>query len=170
VRKVCTAVALIVVLAAVSAIAAGKTAKRPAKITSATTYYDHKQGVAIFTGQVFVDDEEYQLHADKAYAFTEGTNGVSRLVAIGHVAMTNGTKRAYGAKVSYHKANGMVVLHGGDGQRAEVRDVAKAGEDQVVYGNKIKFWIGTEQVEVVNAEIRAPASGLGGGLKQAIGR
>lgn len=144
---------------------------RLAKITAETTYYDNKQGVAIFTGNVHACDEQYDIHADKAYAFTEGTNGVSRIIAIGHVAMTNGLKRAYGAKVSYHKKNGMVVLHSGNGVMAEVRDASK-GEDQVVTGTKIRFWIDSEQVEVINSSISAPVSGAGdfgqqlkGGLK-----
>lgn len=136
--------------------------KRPARITAATTYYDNKEGVAIFSGGVAVDDEEYQLHADKAYVFTQGTNGVSRLVAIGHVAMTNGLRRAYGVKASYHKANGMVVLHSGPGEPATVCDDSK-GEPQTVRGSKIRFWVDSEQVEVVDADITAPANGLGGG-------
>ena len=144
-------------VAETNAVAATKVEKRSAKITAANTYYDRKEGVAIFTGKVFVDDEEYKLHADKAYVFTDGAEGLSRIVAVGHVAMTNDTKRAYGAKVSYHRANGMIVLYSGDGAAAEVRDEAKQGQDQVVRGSKIKFWVNSEQVEVINAEITAPA-------------
>ena len=71
-----------------------KKAKRPAKITSASTYYDRKEGVAIFSGRVHVDDEEYQLHAEKAYVFMDGTNELKRIVALGNVAMTNEWLRA----------------------------------------------------------------------------
>ena len=87
-----------------------KAPSRPARITSATTYYDRKEGIVFFNKNVHVDDEQYQLHADKAYVFLSGTNDVRRIVAIGNVAMTNDTKRAYGAKVSYYKEGGMVVL------------------------------------------------------------
>lgn len=143
-------------------------ATRPARITSATTYYDRKEGIVFFNKNVFVDDEQYQLHADKAYVFMSGTNDVRRIVAIGNVAMTNDTKRAYGAKVSYYKEGGMVVLYYGNGIAAEVRDESKA-EDQVVRGRKIKFWIDSEQVEVIDADITAPTSGFGkDGLKKAI--
>ena len=145
-----------------------KATSRPARITSATTYYDRKEGIVFFNKNVFVDDEQYQLHADKAYVFMSGTNDVRRIVAIGNVAMTNDTKRAYGAKVSYYKEGGMVVLYSGNGIAAEVRDESKA-EDQVVRGRKIKFWIDSEQVEVVDADITAPTSGFGkDGLKKAI--
>ena len=155
------------VLAATVAIGAA-TSGRPARITSATTYYDRKEGFAYFSGHVFVDDERYKLHADRAYVFMDGTNELHRIVAIGNVAMTNDTKRAYGVKVSYYKEGGMVVLYGGEGRPAEVRDESKE-QDQVVKGRKIKFWIDSEQVEVMEADIQAPTSGLGdGGFQKAI--
>ena len=132
---------------------------RPTKITAANTFYDRKEGYAVFTGRVHVDDEQYQLHSDKAYVFMDSTNSLRRLVAMGHVAITNDTKRAYGGKASYYKASGMVVLYSGDGRVAEVRDEAKV-EDQVVTGDKIKFWTGKEQVEVIKASIIAPVGGM----------
>jgi lipopolysaccharide transport protein LptA len=144
--------------------------KRPAKITSKSTYYDRKEGIGVFTGDVSVDDEEYQMHAGKVYLFMKGTNELERIVAVGNVAMTNGTKRAYGAKVSYYRDPGLVVLYSGDGIAAEVRDTAKGG-DQVVRGRKIRFWTNTEQVEVLEAEITAPTeSATGSGLKSVLGK
>jgi lipopolysaccharide transport protein LptA len=139
--------------------------KRPAKITSRSTYYDRKEGIGVFSGDVYVDDEDYQMHADKVYLFMKGTNELERIVAVGNVALTNDMRRAYGAKVSYYKEGGMVVLYSGDGIVAEVRDESKE-QDQVVRGRKIKFWIDTEQVEILEAEISAPTGGMGkGGLK-----
>ena len=144
--------------------------KRPAKITSKSTYYDRKEGIGVFTGDVSVDDEEYQMHAGKVYLFMKGTNELERIVAVGNVAMTNGTKRAYGAKVSYYRDPGLVVLYSGDGITAEVRDTAKGG-DQVVRGRKIRFWTDAEQVEVLEAEITAPTdAAAGGGLKSVLGK
>ena len=142
---------------------------RPARITSATTYYDRKEGVVFFDRNVHVDDEQYQLHADRAYVFTEGTNDLRRIVAIGHVALTNELRRAYGTKISYYKKEGMVVLYGNAARPAEVRDESKV-EPQVVKGSKIKFWIDSEQVEVIDADISAPISGASGDLKQVIRR
>ncbi len=137
---------------------------RPAKISSRNTYYDRKEGFAVFTGKVHVDDEQYQMHADKAYVFFSGTNELKRLVAIGGVALTNGARRAYGGKASYHKDSGMVVLYSSpDGSPAEIRDESKV-QDQVVKGERIKFWIGAEQVEVLDARISTPTGGGMGGL------
>lgn len=149
---------------AVSGTNAVRRVSRPARITSKTTYYDRKEGVAILTGNVHVDDEKYQLHADKAYVFTSGTNDLERIVAIGNIALTNENKRAYGSKVTYYRNRGMVVLHSGEGRPAEVREVKKDG-DQIVRGRKIKFWVDSEQVEVVEADITAPMSLGGDSLK-----
>lgn len=161
-------------LAEVSTNAPASTPRRPARITAATTYYDRKQGVAFFGGNVHVDDEQYQMHANRAYVFMDGSNDVRRIVAIGNVALTNEARRAYGAKVSYYKEDGMVVLSSGDGIAAEVRDESKE-QDQVVRGKKIKFWIDTEQVEILEADITAPTGGLGkgaikGGFNKMIGK
>ena len=148
-------------------IVVGKTQKleeRPARISSNKVYYDRKEGYAVFTGKVHVDAETYQLHAQKAYVFFEGTNELKRVVATGNVAITNDTKRAYGTKASYYRNTGMVVLYGDDKTTAEVRDEAK-GKDQVVKGSKIKFWTTSEQVEVVDANITSPTSGGMNSLK-----
>ena len=135
---------------------------RVAKITAASTYYDSKEGVAYFVGNVFVDDQEYQLHADRAYVFMDkvGTNDLKRIVAIGNIALTNDTKRAYGDKVSYHRAEDMVVLYAPTGgcRYCEVRD-EKTDPPQSVQGSKIKFWIGSEQIQVEKAVINAPVTG-----------
>ena len=193
---------------------------RPAKITSDTTVYNRKEGIASFEGHVHVDDEQYQMHADRVFLFFEvdadatngvlrakgtndvhraakGTNDVGRVakgtndvhkagkgtddmrraagdvrrvVAIGHVAMTNDAHRAYGAKATYSKKNGLVVLYSGDGITAEVRDESKA-QPQIVRGKRIRFWIDSEQVEVDEADLTGAApSGGAASLKKALGK
>ena len=177
---------------------------RPAKITSDMTVYNRKEGIASFEGHVHVDDEQYQMHADRVFLFFEtekesgatnglsqaanGTNGVHkaakkdpndmrraagdvrRVVAIGNVAMTNDAHRAYGAKATYSKKNGLVVLYSGDGITAEVRDESKA-QPQIVRGKRIRFWIDSEQVEVDEADLTGAApSGGAASLKKALGK
>ena len=193
---------------------------RPAKITSDTTVYNRKEGIASFEGHVHVDDEQYQMHADRVFFFFEvdadatngvrrakgtndvhraakGTNDVDRVakgtndvhkagkgtddmrraagdvrrvVAIGHVAMTNEAHRAYGAKATYSKKNGLVILYSGDGITAEVRDESKA-QPQIVRGKRIRFWIDSEQVEVDEADLTGAApSGGAASLKKALGK
>ena len=163
---------------------------RPAKITSDTTVYNRKEGIASFEGHVHVDDEQYQMHADRVFLFFEvdadatngvrrakGTNDVNRaagdvrrVVAIGNVAMTNDAHRAYGAKATYSKKNGLVVLYSGDGITAEVRDESKE-QPQIVRGKRIRFWIDSEQVEVDEADLTGAApSGGAASLKKALGK
>lgn len=132
--------------------------ENPARITSDTTYYDRREGIVVFKGHVHVDDPDYQMHADRAFLFLSETNSLNRIAAIGSVALTNGAKRAYGEKVTYHRADGLVVLHAGNGVPATVTEVAENGE-RTVRGRKIRFWINQEQVEVVEADITAPREG-----------
>ena len=139
------------------------------RITAGSTYYDRKEGFVLFKGNVAVIDPQYQLHADRAFVYTGETNDLRKIVALGHVAITNETKRAYGARASYYRGSGMVVLHSGDGITAEVRDETPDG-DRVVRGRKIKFWTGTRQVEVVEAEITSPTTGLSDQVKGMFGR
>lgn len=144
------------------AVSSAKT-NRVAKITAASTFYDAKEGMAYFSGKVCVDDEKYQLHADRACVFMDntGTNDLKKIVAVGDVAVTNETKRAYGGKALYNREAGMVVLYAApeDGY-CEVRD-EKCDPAQVVRGSKIKFWLGSEQIQVEQAVIHAPVSGSG---------
>ena len=193
-----------VLQAAVPSDATVTNAERPAKITSDMTVYNRKEGIASFEGHVHVDDEQYQMHADRVFLFFEtekesgatnglsqaanGTNGVHkaakkdpndmrraagdvrRVVAIGNVAMTNDAHRAYGAKATYSKKNGLVVLYSGDGITAEVRDESKA-QPQIVRGKRIRFWIDSEQVEVDEADLTGAApSGGAASLKKALGK
>lgn len=155
---------LIAAVAVTNAVSGGM-----AHITSASTFYDRKEGYAYFRGNVHVDDKEYQLHADKAFVFFDGTNALKRIVAMGHVAMTNDTKRAYGDKASYYRGPGMVVLSSGNGIDAEVCDETPKGVNRVT-GEKIRFWTNSQQVEVLKATISAPAAGALEGLKGKLGK
>lgn len=149
--------------------AAGVVSNGTTRITASKASYDRKEGLACFSGGVTVVDPSYVLHADRAFVLTGATNDLKRLVAIGHVAMTNETRRAYGAKAVYHRSSGMIVLSSGDGIAAEVRDAGPNG-DSVLRGRKIRFWTGSQQVEVTEAEITAPAKGAADGMKGLLGR
>ena len=140
-----------------------------ARITSDSTYYDRKEGIAVFKGHVHVDDAEYQMHAERAYVFLSGTNELSRIAATGSVALTNGQRRAYGEKATYNREKGLVTLTGAPGNPALITEETDEGE-RTVRGRKIRFWIGQEQVEVIESDISAPKGGakadLPGLLKQ----
>ena len=153
-----------ILLAAVGVASNGTT-----RITSARVNYDRKEGIAFFSGGVTVEDPTYVLHADRAVVYTGETNDLKKIVALGKIAITNESRRAYGAKATYFRNSGAVVLSSGDGIVAEVRDVGPDG-DQVLRGKKIKFWTGSRQVEVLEAEITAPSGGAVDGMKGLFGR
>ena len=142
---------------------------RDAIITADRTDYDRKEGVVLFDRNVHVDDTQYQMHADRLFLFLEGTNDLKRLVAIGHVAITNEDKRAYCARATFNKKLGRVVMYSSDEITAELREEGKKGSD--VKGEKITFWLDSEQVEVENPVITMPG-GLGGqgDMKKMIGK
>ena len=143
--------------------------ERDALITADRTDYDRKEGVVLFDRNVHVDDAQYQMHADRLFLFLEGTNDLKRLVAIGHVAITNEDKRAYCARATFNKKLGRVVMYSSDEITAELREEGKKGSD--VKGEKITFWLDSEQVEVENPVITMPG-GLGGqgNMKKLIGK
>ena len=153
-----------IMLAAATAVAGGT-----AKITAGNAYYDRKEGFAYFSGGVTVEDPTYVLHADRAFVYTGETNDLKKIVALGNIAITNESRRAYGAKATYFRNSGAVILSSGTNVVAEVRDVGSDG-DQVLRGKKIKFWTGSRQVEVLEAEISTPSNGTMGGMRGLFGR
>ena len=148
---------------------ADKPPARDAIITADRTDYDRKEGVVLFDRHVHVDDTQYQMHADRLFLFLEGTNELKRLVAIGHVAITNEDKRAYCARATFNKKLGRVVMYSSEDITAELREEGKKGSD--VKGEKITFWLDSEQVEVENPVITMPG-GIGGqgNMKKLIGK
>jgi len=149
-----------------------KKEKKPARdaiITADRTDYDRKEGVVLFDRNVYVDDEQYQMHADRLFLFLDGTNDLKRLVAIGHVAITNEDKRAYCARATFNKKLGRVVMYSSDEITAQLHEEGKKGSD--VKGEKITFWLDSEQVEVENPVITMPG-GFGGqdNMKKLIGK
>ena len=146
-----------------------KAPARDAVITADRTDYDRKEGVVLFDRNVFVDDEQYQMHTDRLFLFLDGTNDLKRLVAIGNVAITNENRRAYCARATFNRKLGRIVMYSSDEITAELREEGKKGSE--VKGEKITFWIDSEQVEVENPIITMPG-GFGGkdSLKKAMGR
>ena len=142
---------------------------RDAIITADRTDYDRKEGVVLFDRNVYVDDAQYQMHADRLFLFLDGTNDLKRLVAIGHVAITNEDKRAYCARATFNKKLGRVVMYSSDEITAQLHEEGKKGSD--VKGEKITFWLDSEQVEVENPVITMPG-GFGGqeSMKKLIGK
>ena len=144
---------------------------RSVKITSERTDYDRKQGVIMFDKDVFVDDVEYQMHADQLYVFLDGTNDLKRIVAIGNVAITNDQRVGTCAKATYTKATSKIVMYG-DGAETVAKLTDNGKRKSEVEGRKITFWIDSEQVEVEGSTITLDTGALGGkdGAKKMLGK
>ena len=144
---------------------------RSVKITSERTDYDRKEGVIMFDRNVFVDDAEYQMHADQLYVFLDGTNDLKRIVALGNVAITNEARVGSCAKAAYTKSTSKIVMYG-DGKDVTAKLVDNGKRKSEVEGRKITFWIDSEQVEVEGSTVTLDAGGFGGkdGAKKLLGK
>ena len=178
---------------------------RDAIITADRMDYDRKEGVILFDRNVYIDDEEYQMHADRLFVFLEtnavdsasasrkkdgakiaasaekkaegraskdktkggvagitgGDTSLKRLVAIGHVSITNEARSAYCARATYTKKTGKIVMYGNDEITPWILDPQQSKTPQ--YGEKITFWTVSEQVEVEKPVLSGSALGKGKG-------
>ena len=153
-----------ILFAAASVVSNGMT-----RIDAARARYDRKEGVAVFSGGGSVSDPQYEMHADRAFVFTGATNELRRIVAFGDVAITNGTRSCYGSKASSFRKSPKLVPASGVSGLAEVGDEGPNGA-QADGGKKIKFWTGSQQIEVIEAEITAPSKGVLDGARGMLGR
>ena len=133
---------------------------RDAVITSERTDYDRKEGIILFDRNVFVDDEQYQMHADRLFVFLDGTNDLKRIVAIGNVSITNEARTASCAKAVFTKAASKIVMYGDEASNAKLADPSQRGG--VVEGKKITFWLDAEQVSVEGSSVNLPGGMLKG--------
>ena len=165
---------------------------RDAVITAERMDYDRKEGVILFDRNVYIDDEQYQMHADRLFVFLEtnavdkaassgkktsakpaaktsggvagitgGNTTLKRLVAIGHVSITNDARSAYCARATYAKKTGKIVMYGNDEITPWILDPQQSKTPQ--YGEKITFWTVSEQVEVEKPVLSGSALGKGKG-------
>ena len=130
---------------------------RAAVITADRTDYDRKEGVILFDRNVSVDDEQYQMHAERLFVFLDGTNDMKRLVALGNVAITNEDKSAWCTKAVYTKAASRIVMYGDERHPAWLRDAGgKPGDASEVRGLRITYWIDSGLATVEKSVITLP--------------
>ena len=155
------------------AVAAAKGKKkltgRPAVITADRTDYDRKEGIILFDRNVYVDDEQYQMHADRMFVFLDGTNDLKRLVALGNVSLTNEMKSAGCQKAVYTKAASRIVMYGDEQNPAWLRDAGgRKGDDaSEIAGLRITYWFDPETASVEKPVIKT--RGMKGGPKDILG-
>lgn len=132
---------------------------RPAVITADRTDYDRKEGVILFDRNVYVDDEQYQMHADRLFVFLDGTNDLKRLVALGNVSITNDAKSAACAKAVYNRAAQRITMFsdGSENGVAWLRDAgSKAGDASEIQGARITYWLDSGLASVDKIVVTLP--------------
>lgn len=135
--------------------------------------YDRKAGIAMFEGDVSVHHDEKgqtcDLSCDRAFAFIVGTNDVRRIVALGNVRVSSEDKSGACERAVYVKKDGASRITMFGGETNEFARLSVAGDRKgSVEGRRIRFWLDSEQVEVLDSRISVDTNGLQlpRGLKQ----
>ena len=138
----------------------GSVGKETTSLTSKRADYDRAEGVVMFEDGVFLDNPEYKFAAERLFAFLQGTNELKRVVAIGSVAVTNGSNCGACDRAVYNRAKGRVTMYAKtDGEPARLEELGKKGVKNRLEGDKISFWMDSEQVEVENSSITVDSGG-----------
>lgn len=133
------------------------------RLTSVRADYDHRNGVAMFDGDVLLKGKEkgraYEFETDRAFAFISGTNDLRRVVALGNVRVKSDGRSGACARAVYLKSRSKITMYG-DGPGAPARLVDTSRRRNEVEGSRITFWLDGEQVEVVDSRISVDTKGL----------
>ncbi len=151
---------MIALLPVVVFAAALPAAKSPefSRIRSDSADYDRKAGVAVFEGHVSISHAgEYTMNSDSLYAVMAASNELGKVVAMGNVTVTNAARVGTCAMATYRRSRREIEMFGGDGARARLVDGGEhPGE---LEGDRIRFWLDVEQVEVDNVSLTTGQKG-----------
>lgn len=123
-----------------------------ATITAGRIDLDRDAGVVMFENKVHINyAKEYDLCADQLFVFLENTNELARVVAIGNVSVTNDTKVGLCNMAKFTKKTGQLELYGESEKYPAL--LIDGISDNKLYGGVIRFWLGSEQIEVEKSKI-----------------
>lgn len=120
-------------------------------ITSERCDLDRTDGVVLFEGHAALSySSGYTMNADRLFVYFIGSNEFNRVVCEGNVAFTNETRVGMCDRAVFRRAQGDITMFGGaDGSLARL---AEQRADEIA-GRRIRFWMDTEQVEVVSSTL-----------------
>jgi len=131
-----------------------------ARITAARSDFDREEGVILFDGNVRLEySGGYRMDSDRLFAFISGSNELSRVVAIGNVAVSNDNRTGSCALAEFRRDRAEVEMYGAAG--GEPARLSEGFGGNVLTGAKIKFWLNAEQVEVADSTIEFARGGFG---------
>ena len=129
------------------------------RIRSDAADYDRMHGIAVFEGHVSIEHAgEYTMNADRLYAVMAASNELSRIVAVGNVVVTNAARVGMCDKATYRRAKREIEMFA-DGKGGYARLVDHGDHPGELEGERIRFWLDAEQVEVENARITTGGKG-----------
>ena len=132
---------------------------KSASIRSRTSDFDRKEGVVMFEGDVVVRySENYTMCSDRLYMFLSKSNELSRVVALGNVSITNETRTGTCAMATYRRRKSEIEMFG-DGKSVPARLTERGDDASEIEGERIRFWLDAEQVEVENSSIQMEKKG-----------
>jgi len=106
-------------------------------ITAEQLTVDYKRSIAVFEGNVHVQDPDIVIDADRMVVLFDNENTVKSVTATGRVRLKHQDKRATCTKAIYVEKTGEVVLTGDA--------VVNRGKDEL-HGDRITFWINEERM------------------------
>jgi len=107
------------------------------KITSKTLEFDYKRYIAIFKGNVEVDDAQVNIKGDEMRVFFDGTNSIKAVTALGNVRIKQVDKTATCSKAIYTAVDGQIVMTG---------KVLLNSEGSTINGDRIVIWTNEERM------------------------
>ena len=122
-------------------------------LESKSAVYDQQNGVVMFDREVNVSETGRKFSCDKAYAFIEGTNSVKKVVAVGNVRFSDGLRTGSCPFAVYDRQNAKIEMFSNGGQAPVIQETGR--NKWKLEGEKMVFWIDSEQVEVVKSVITA---------------
>lgn len=132
--------------------------EKSARISSERSDFDRNAGVVMFEKGVCVEyASDYVMHADRLFVFLGGSNELSRIVAVGNVAITNDGRVGSCAMAKFWKRSSEIEMYG-DGGPVKA-SLAEARDGNALRGSCIRFWLDSEQVDVENSDIQVDRKG-----------
>jgi len=123
----------------------------PTVITSDRMEFDYKEFIALFEGNVKVNDPQFTLTADKMLIFFENANEVKSVNATGSVKIVSKSNDTddipitiTSVRATYTARNGLVLVQSKPG---EPMPVVTKGENRIT-GAKMSVWLIEERVVV----------------------
>ncbi|MBN2300950.1 MAG: hypothetical protein JXN60_00405 [Lentisphaerae bacterium] len=113
-------------------------------ITSRTLEYDYQSGIAVFTGNVMLFDDDIRLVADDLRVLLGASNEVQSLAAVGNVTVQSEDRTGSCGKAIYLVTDGELIMIG----NAKV-----VSSRELITGSRILFRQADDKVVCHNARI-----------------